>query len=276
MKLVTLMENTACSPELHAAHGLSLYLETPRHRILFDMGPDASFLDNARALGVDVAAVDVAVLSHGHSDHGGGLRAFLACNSRAKVYLHAGAFGAYYALVPGREPRYIGLDGTLREFASRFTVTDGALRLDEELTLFDGVEDVFAGMDASAKLRERQEDGTFRADPFRHEQDLLITAEGKSVVVAGCAHRGIVNIRRRAAELLGREPDVMVGGFHLFELEPGAPASEELLGRTGRALAQGQTVYYTGHCTGEYAFEELKTALGGRLRRITAGGVCTL
>ena len=81
MKIVTLLENTAGDAGLCAAHGLSLYIETPKHKILFDMGPDARFLDNAKKLGVDLSAVDIAVLSHGHYDHGGGLRAFCEINS---------------------------------------------------------------------------------------------------------------------------------------------------------------------------------------------------
>ena len=38
MKIVTLLENTVCRPDLAAARGLSLYVETRRRRILFDMG----------------------------------------------------------------------------------------------------------------------------------------------------------------------------------------------------------------------------------------------
>ena len=57
------MENTACDGGLCAAHGLSLYIETPKHKILFDMGPDDGFIGNAEKLGVDLSAVDVAVLS---------------------------------------------------------------------------------------------------------------------------------------------------------------------------------------------------------------------
>lgn len=276
MKIATLLENTACGPEFRAAHGLSLYLETPRHRVLFDMGPDGAFADNARALGIDLAAVDTAILSHGHSDHGGGLAAFLKLNSRAKIYIHAGAFGPCYALRPGREPAYIGLDPALREHAGRFTVTEGPVRIDDELLIFDGAPDEFAGMDASAKLKLRRSDGSFRPDDFRHEQDLLVTAEGTAAVFAGCAHRGAVNILRRAEALLGREPDVLVGGFHLFELEPDAPASEALLARTAQALRQGRTVYYTGHCTGDYAFEKLKAVLGDRLHRISGGAAFTV
>ena len=52
MKIVTLLENTAGREGLRAAHGLSLYIETPRHKLLFDMGPNEDFLANAGALGV--------------------------------------------------------------------------------------------------------------------------------------------------------------------------------------------------------------------------------
>ena len=150
------------------------------------------------------------------------------------------------------------------------------MRIDGELTLFDGVADRFGGLDASAALMERLTDGTFRRDEFAHEQDLLVTAEGKSILIAGCAHRGVVNIRNRAETLLGRPVDVIVGGFHLFELPPGDPDTDALIGRTARALTAGSTVFYTGHCTGEYAFEKMSAVLGGRLRRISCGSVTEL
>ena len=66
MKIVTLMENTACRSDIASAHGLSLYIETAKHKILFDMGPDNAYADNAEKLGVDLKAVDIAILSHGH------------------------------------------------------------------------------------------------------------------------------------------------------------------------------------------------------------------
>ena len=122
MKIVTLLENTSRRPGLTPARGLSFYVETARRKVLFDMGPDASFLENARALGIDLAAVDTAVLSHGHSNHGGGLAAFCAVNGKAKIHLRREALGAYYAVLPGQEPNYIGLPET-KALAERFVFT---------------------------------------------------------------------------------------------------------------------------------------------------------
>ena len=47
MKVVILMENSTCRDTVACAHGLSMYIETDKHKILFDMGPDAQFIDNA-------------------------------------------------------------------------------------------------------------------------------------------------------------------------------------------------------------------------------------
>ena len=266
------MENTACDAGLCAAHGLSLYIETPKHKILFDMGPDDGFIGNAEKLGVDLSAVDVAVLSHGHYDHGGGLRAFSEVNSRADILIHTDAFGNFYAVRPGKEPAYIGLDPELWELESRVIPTADFVKLDDELTLFSDEPEVFPALAASAKLHVETPEG-LRPDPFTHEQNLLVTAWGKSVLFAGCAHRGIVNILAGARERLGRLPDAVFGGFHFFELDPADPESGRLIEETGRALLEGDTVYYTGHCTGDYAYEKLRAILGDRLRPMTGGSI---
>ena len=275
MKLVTLLEDTALAPEFRAARGLSLYVETPRHTILFDAGPGEEFAANAAALGVDLGAVDTAVLSHGHSDHGDGLAAFFAANAHAPVYVRPSAFGGYYARTP-EGLSYVGLSPALEAYRARFVPAEGLYAIDEELTLFDAPAGCPA-FDAGERLREVLPDGSDRPDGFGHEQHLLITAEGRAVVLAGCGHRGLPAVHRRATELLGREPEVIVGGFHLFQLVPGTAEAEALLRATGDALAAGKTVYYTGHCTGDWAFGQLRQRLGeGRLQRIRSGSVLAL
>ena len=58
MNITVLVENSTPSSRFIARHGISLFIETGERRILFDRGPDAAFLDNARTLGIDVAAAD--------------------------------------------------------------------------------------------------------------------------------------------------------------------------------------------------------------------------
>ena len=267
MKIVTLLENTAAREELSAAHGLSLYIETPKHRILMDMGPNNDYLENAAKLGVDLTQVDIAILSHGHYDHGGGLKAFCDLNDRAKIYIRENAFGNYYSLAE-EEPLYIGIDQTLDR--SRFVLTGEETVIDEELSLFAAVPDTFGALSASAKLREKT-GADFLPDLFSHEQDLLITVGEQAVLIAGCAHRGIVNILRTGAERLGRRPNMTFGGFHLFQLTEGDPNADRLIDMTGKALLEGDAVYYTGHCTGEYAYDRLKNILGDRLQHMSGG-----
>ena len=110
MRITALVENTVGRDCVGCEHGLSLYIETVGRTVLFDMGQSDLFLRNAQALGLDLAAVDVAVLSHGHYDHGGGLATFLKLNNHAPVYMSRHAFEPHFN---GTE-KYIGLDSLLQ------------------------------------------------------------------------------------------------------------------------------------------------------------------
>ena len=138
MNITVLVENSTPSSRFIARHGLSLFIETGERRILFDVGPDAAFLDNARTLGIDVAAADTVVISHGHSDHGGGLKAYLertrdaACP--APVYVREHAFEKHLSGTRERH-RSIGLDLVLA--GDERIVTTGEVRaLGDGLLLF--------------------------------------------------------------------------------------------------------------------------------------------
>ena len=84
MKIISLVENTIKS-ELKAKHGLSLYIETKKHKILFDLGPDKTLFENAVKRNIDISKVDTVIISHGHFDHGGALKKFLDVNSSANI-----------------------------------------------------------------------------------------------------------------------------------------------------------------------------------------------
>jgi 7,8-dihydropterin-6-yl-methyl-4-(beta-D-ribofuranosyl)aminobenzene 5'-phosphate synthase len=197
MKITVLMENTA--PEgcgLTPEHGLSLYIEYRDRVLLLDAGASGKFADNAQVLGVDLSAVEAAVLSHGHFDHGDGLRRFFQCNSRAPVYVRPGAAGAYFGAGP-EGPRYIGVHRALwREYQNRFVEITGLYSLAEGVWLAgETVHDpVFAGQAADLLFKRGEDD--FIPDDYRHEQSLVLEGERGLVVLNSCSHGGIVNIVR--------------------------------------------------------------------------------
>lgn len=259
MKITVLMENTTCRDDLVCEHGLSLYIEAAGKRILFDTGASAAFADNAEKLGIDLSQVDLCILSHGHYDHGGGLKRFLEVNDHAPVYVSRHAFGDYY----NGEETYIGLDWELLS-EERITFVRDNLTLSDMLSLHacTGFPQPYYtdpyGMQAKRK-------GQLEPDDFRHEMYLLIRDGARRIIVSGCSHRGVMNIKTWFA------PDVFIGGFHLMKLDPEKEATR--LKFTALELMKKDTVYYTGHCTGEKQFAALKEHMGERLIALTTGGV---
>jgi len=259
MKIWTLVENTSIREDLQAEHGLSLYLEVNGKKVLFDAGQTAAFADNAEKMGVDLAAVDLAILSHGHYDHGGGLRRFLEYNDHAKIYVNQYAFARCYH---GSE-RYIGLDQGLSD-SDRLVYVGEELDLGFGMTLFACNTKKKSHALDSAGLTV-QVDGNYLPETFRHEQYLLVEEGERRILISGCSHKGICNIADWFC------PHVLVGGFHFMKLDP--EQNREQLLAAASALLQHPTVYYTGHCTGEGQYAVLKEAMGDRLHAIRTGDV---
>lgn len=253
MKIVTLVENTACREDLAAEHGLSLYIEAAGRRILFDMGQGRTFAGNAEKLGIDLSRVDLAILSHGHYDHGGGLETFLKINGKAPVYLSRFAFEKHYNAIG----KNIGLEPTESD---RLIFTEDFLDLGQGMCLRSGNE--YGHQPESYGLTVEQ-DGLLVAEDFRHEQYLLIQEKGKTVCVSGCSHKGILQI------VGWFRPDVLVGGFHFKAVHPEDP----FLLEAAKGLMAIPAVYYTGHCTGQAQYEKMKTVMGKRLFAISTGTV---
>ena len=252
MKLVALMENTSCREDICFEHGLSLYLETGGHRILFDAGQSAAFAENAGMLGVDLTAVGFAVLSHGHYDHSGGLGRFLEINESAPVYVSRWAFQPHW----NSTGCYVGVDPALKEH-DRIHYVAEETRLAEGITLYRLDR---APMDTAGLLVE--EAGVRKPDDFCHEQYLLVEEHGKRILISGCSHKGILNIMEAF------RPDVLVGGFHFMKME-----DENFLRMAAQKLLAYDTTYYTGHCTGLTQYDFLKTRMGDRLHYLSAGTV---
>lgn len=257
MKITALTENTS-KTGLPYEHGLSLYIQTESHNILFDTGQTELFAQNAKTLGIDLSKVDIAVLSHGHYDHGGGLKKFLELNKTAPVYMSKYAFEPHYN---GTE-KYIGLDLSLKD-SDKIVLTDGVKKLADGLTLYSCNEKEKL-LDLGSFGLNTKENGAIVPDDFRHEHYLLIEENGKRVLISGCSHKGIVNIESWF------KPDVLIGGFHLSKLE-----LDDRLKMIAQRLETYGTTYYTCHCTGAEQYGFMKRYMD-RLNYISAGDCITV
>ncbi len=274
MKITTLLENTTEDDALVPKHGISLFIETSSKKVLFDAGPDQTFLDNAQKLGIDLSQVDIAFISHGHYDHGGGLPDFLKVNSKATVYLKDTAMTPHYARIFRVMKKDIGLPvdridpARCRFIKENFPVEDGM----QIITNFETSGFIPEG---NKSLCKTDESGRLVLDDFEHEICLVLEDGGKTIVVTGCAHSGIGNMLNSVKKDTGiGQFDLVIGGFHLFNpvlRKTESPHRMDTL--LGEIAVFEKTVFYTGHCTGEQAFKYMSAQMPRRVNPFRTGSV---
>lgn len=258
MKITVLTENTAKDDSFKCEHGLSLYIETNGKKILFDAGQSDIFLKNSKTLGINLGTVDLCILSHGHYDHGGGLKYFLEINNTAPIYINEHAFEPHYNV----KGKYIGLDPVLKE-SGRLIFTNDVCHLDDNMTLYTcNDKKLKYEIEPYGLTCLKNQEKVF--EDFRHEQYLLVNENGRKILISGCSHKGIVNI----AEIF--HPDILIGGFHFKDIELD-DKGKSVLSEKARLLLKEKTAYYTCHCTGTLQFDYLKEIMGNRVKYISAG-----
>ncbi|RYD03043.1 hypothetical protein N752_21775 [Desulforamulus aquiferis] len=90
LKITVITENSVTKRELLAEHGLSLLIETPQYKVLFDTGQGMAVEPNLKKLRVNLQEINSIALSHGHNDHTGGLKKVLSLGGPKDVFGHPG------------------------------------------------------------------------------------------------------------------------------------------------------------------------------------------
>ena len=274
MKIQVLIDNIASccgSRKLFGEWGLSVYVEFEGKRYLLDTGASHLFAKNAGVMGVDLSKVDIGILSHAHFDHSDGMARFFALNKNAPFYLRKGAGENCYHThkLIGRFAyhEYIGIHkGFLKRFADRIRFAEGDMQIAPNVYLVPHKTPGLEAIGERAHLSVK-ENGKYRYDSFDHEQSLVFDTPKGLFVMNSCSHGGADNIVK---EIEATFPDkniyAILGGFHLFRYK-----DEVVRAFAERLRELDVQKIYTGHCTGNRAFEILHEVLGDRAEQMRCG-----
>ncbi len=250
-----------------ADHGFSALVKcTTKDKtrtMVFDFGFSTDVAArNADALNVDLTEVEAAALSHGHIDHFGGLDEVAArIGKRGLEFVaHPAVFRAnrYLRLLPDFK---IGMPlpekEKIEEAGFRIVETkEPYSQLDGDV-LFLGEIPRRTSFEKGMPAAFYEENGKEMWDPIEDDTALVMNIRGKGLVIlAGCAHSGIINEVEYAREVTGiNKVHVVMGGFHLT-----GPAFEPIIDDTVKSMKKiGPDYVVPTHCTGRkaaFAFEK--------------------
>jgi 7,8-dihydropterin-6-yl-methyl-4-(beta-D-ribofuranosyl)aminobenzene 5'-phosphate synthase len=213
-------------------------------------------------MGADLSEVDKIVLSHGHSDHTGGLQDALKLSGGAQIYGHPNIFDEKYSK-SRCEQRSIGIPYTKESLEMR-----GA-----ELHLSRDVMKIAPDIETTGEIHRQTDfetiperlcvmrNGTLIKDDLQDDLSLIIKGKEGVMVLFGCAHSGAINTLRQVKQMIGDNPITMIaGGIHLMD------ASEDRINKTIDELKTFQIEKMAlCHCTGALAMIKLYQVFGDKM-----------
>lgn len=255
MKLTILTDNTA-GGNFSAEHGLSYLIECDNQQILLDTGHSDVFLKNAELLDIILDEVETVVLSHGHWDHGNGLKHL----KNKKLVCHPASFIKRYRK-GGKEN--IGLDLTFEELEEKFNIimSKEPYSISNKIIFLGEIPRLNSFESNSTTFVDRNQNEDFVID----DSAITIIVKNELVVVSGCSHSGICNIIEYAKKVTGiKKVKAVFGGFHLKKID--TQTKETIKYFKNNSIEK----LYPSHCTelpalaafyNEFKIEQIKTGM---------------
>lgn len=271
MKVYVLVDNND-GAGLKGEWGLSFYIEYADKTVLLDAGLSPLFAVNAEKMGLDLNRVDLAVLSHAHDDHANGLDRFFELNDHAKLYVAQGCDENCYDR-HGIRFKYAGVPrGIMTRHADRIVKADPDMFIAEGIRLLGHSTPGLEKLGRMEKMYLRQGFLRYVPDDFSHEHSLVFDMGDGVVVFNSCSHAGADNIINEVMKAYpGKRIIAMIGGFHLFN------KSDDYVRAFARRVGDtGVEAVYTGHCTGQKAWDIMHDELGDKVHALQTGLVFEL
>lgn len=273
MIITTLVDNSSYNEELLKEHGLSVYIEHNGTNILFDTGLTNKFSMNAAKLDINLRDVDIAIISHGHYDHLGGLIDFLSLNDKAKVYLKREIFDTQYVSIKDGNILDRGYPDELIDYKDRFVFLDNDVTRDGDIVLINNIDNTYP-LPKGNKLLYTTIDGEMERDDFDHELLFAIEHDDELIMFSGCAHNGVINMIGTLKKYFPDKNIKMIhGGFHLIESQFTVTETEDEIKEIATLMTKyaPKAMIYTGHCTSKNSLEQLKSYLGSCIEPFYTG-----
>ena len=250
--ITPVVENSAqTSKNLMAEHGLSFHIKNNKEEILFDTGQGLVLENNMKVLGKDISKTEKVVLSHGHYDHTGALKAVSdAC--KFELFSHPAAFLPKFASFD--EINYLDIGNPvskkyLEEKGVTFQFSKKSINISKNIITTGEVEFSNNFEKIEPHFYAENEEGRKIKDLMPDDMGIIIDTPKGNVLILGCTHRGIINTLEHVSKLTGSKKfHTVMGGLHLGN------ADDEKMDLIIKKLSDFQIEnLVTGHCTGTFA-----------------------
>jgi 7,8-dihydropterin-6-yl-methyl-4-(beta-D-ribofuranosyl)aminobenzene 5'-phosphate synthase len=270
IKVSILLENDSIDSSIFLPdHGLAMSIVYNEKNILLDVGGSNLFVHNAKLMNIDLEKIDYAVLTPAHYEHTRGLKYFLDLNKTAPVYIMDKICNKYYMKFSEfKIPIGMKLN---KKYFSRITEIKDDTKLEENVFFLKNIIHKYP-LPTFDELLYKQEGGELIRDTFDHEGIFVIEDNNELVIFSPCSTNGVLNIISSVMEKIPHKRiRSYVGGLHLINIVNHVHETNGYLDKLIEKFKKIDTIFYTGHCTGNYAFDYMNKKLPNRMNQIKTG-----